>query len=91
MAELAPGEDDDRVLARALAERRVLVTFDKDFGELVFRRGRAASCGIILLRPRLQSPDYLARFLVSVLGRGATWQDHFTVAREGMLRSVPLP
>src|SRR2546428_4038205 len=51
MAELAPGDPDERVLARALAEGRVLVTFDKDFGELVFRRGRDASRGVILLRP----------------------------------------
>ncbi len=57
---------------------------------MVLGRGRAASCGIILLRPRLQSPDHLTRFTVSVLARGVTWHDHFTVAREGMLRSVPL-
>ena len=60
MAEVSPGDPDDKVLARALAERRVLVTFDKDFGEMVFRRGRTASCGVILLRPRLQSPEFLA-------------------------------
>jgi predicted nuclease of predicted toxin-antitoxin system len=30
----APGSSDEQVLARAQAENRVLVTFDKDFGEL---------------------------------------------------------
>ncbi len=90
MSELAPGSDDDAVLARALAERRVLATFDKDFGEMVFRRGRNGSCGIILLRPRLRSPEFLARFIVSVLSQPIGWEDHFTVAREGSLRTVPL-
>jgi predicted nuclease of predicted toxin-antitoxin system len=33
----SPGIADTEVLARAVAERRVLITFDKDFGELAFR------------------------------------------------------
>src|SRR2546423_636431 len=90
MSELAPGSDDDSVLARALGERRVLVTFDKDFGKMVFRRGMSGSCGIILLRPRLRSPDSLARFIVSVLSQPVNWEGHFTVAREGSLRTIPL-
>ena len=90
MAEVAPGEEDDLVLARALRERRVLVTFDKDFGELVFRRGRQASCGIVLLRPRLQSPAYLAQLFLNVLRRGLNLERHFTVARDQMLRIIPL-
>ena len=56
MAEISPGDSDDRVLAHRAWPASVLVTFDKDFGEMVFRLGRTASCGIILLRPRLQSP-----------------------------------
>ena len=46
VAESAAGLTDDQVLALANAEGRVLVTGDKDFGELVFRR-RAATHGII--------------------------------------------
>ena len=36
--EAAPGATDDELLALALAEQRILVTEDKDFGELVFVR-----------------------------------------------------
>ena len=50
--EIAAGADDDTVLAMSVAENRVLVTFDKDFGEIAFRQGRDATCGIILLRPQ---------------------------------------
>jgi len=46
-----------------------LVTFDKDFGEMAFRQGKTATAGVILLRPRLRSPDYLARFTATVLGQ----------------------
>ena len=39
---------DDQILARAYSERRVLVTLDKDFGELAVLRG-VPHCGIIRL------------------------------------------
>ena len=51
IVELSPGADDEAVLAASLAESRVLVTFDKDFGEMAFRQGNDATCGVILLRP----------------------------------------
>lgn len=38
------------MLARAVLGRRVLLTFDKDFGELAWRRGLPADCGIVLFR-----------------------------------------
>ena len=90
MSEIAPGTEDDSVLEMSVREQRVLVTFDKDFGELAFRRGKDASCGVILLRPRLRSPEYLARFLVNGLQQDVDWPGHFTVAREGSMRTVPL-
>ena len=89
--EMSPSADDDAVLAMSLAHGRVLVTFDKDFGEMAFRHGKAASCGIVLLRPTLRSADYLARFMVGVLGQAVTWEGNFSVAQEGKLRVVPLP
>lgn len=49
VAESAAGLTDDQVLALANAEERVLVTDDKDFGEIVFRR-RLTTHGIVLLR-----------------------------------------
>src|ERR1700728_2291672 len=70
---LSPGAGDDAVLAKSLADSRVLVTFDKDFGEMAFRQGKTATCGVVLLRPRLRSPEYLARFMVAVLGQTIIW------------------
>jgi predicted nuclease of predicted toxin-antitoxin system len=91
MVEMQPGADDEIVLALAKREDRVLITFDKDFGELVFHRGRGASPGVILLRPRLRSPEIITAFVVTVLSQPIDWPGHFTVAREGSLRVVPLP
>ena len=91
ISESSPGADDVTVLATALAERRVLVTFDKDFGEMAFHHGKAATCGIILLRPRVRSPDYVAQFLVAVLSQSVVWEGNFSVAQEGKLRVVSMP
>ncbi len=49
MAELAPAISDEQVLERANREQALLLTADKDFGELVYRQRRAAT-GIVLLR-----------------------------------------
>jgi hypothetical protein len=60
MVELQPGANDETVLSLAQQDNRVLITFDKDFGELVFHRGVSGSHGVILLRPRLPEKDHSA-------------------------------
>ena len=47
--EIARGTDDDTVLQMAAGQQRVLLTEDKDFGELVVRLKLPAH-GIVLLR-----------------------------------------
>ena len=49
VAEMEPGIPDDVVLDRANAETAMLVTEDKDFGELAFRQALVHH-GVILVR-----------------------------------------
>lgn len=91
IVEEQPGADDAAVLRLARQQERVLLTFDKDFGEYVFRQGRDGSQGIVLLRPRLRSPQVVTQFTLSVLSQPIEWIGHFIVAREGLIRVVPLP
>jgi predicted nuclease of predicted toxin-antitoxin system len=49
MAEEPPGTKDDAVLEAAVQDARVLVTEDKDFGELVYRQ-RLRHRGVVLIR-----------------------------------------
>jgi hypothetical protein len=72
-------------------KKRVLMTFDKDFGEMAFRHGKDASGGVILLRPRLREPDYVVRFTLTLLAQQVDWEGRFSVAQEGKLRVVLLP
>ena len=55
MAEIAPGISDDGVVERANQDRRLLLTEDKDFGELLFRKHQIAP-GIVLLRIFAERP-----------------------------------
>ena len=49
VAEMEPGIPDEVVLERANQANALLITADKDFGELVFRQ-RRLSQGVVLLR-----------------------------------------
>jgi predicted nuclease of predicted toxin-antitoxin system len=66
IAEDHPGAADLAVLALARVERRVLLTSDKDFAELVFRQ-RRVSFGLVLLRLRDWNAEQKAERLLEVL------------------------
>ena len=88
--DLASVRDPD-VLARAMADRRVLLTSDKDFGELVFRAGLPAESGVVLFRLYGLPVAERAQLVVDVLRQRIEWAGHFTVVRRDRLRTVPLP
>jgi len=86
VAEIMPQADDRDILALAAREKRILVTNDKDFGELVFRSGQAQH-GIVLLRLRDESPACRVRVIRNVMEHHADrLAGHFTVATESGVR-----
>ena len=87
----SPGSPDSRVVDRAASDRRILVTFDKDFGELAFRRGLFPPAGIVLFRIKAPSPAHVAQVAVAVLEGRNDWPGHFSVVEEGRVRMTPLP
>ena len=87
----SPGIDDRRVLARAVREARILLTQDKDFGELAFAAGLPADCGVILVRLPVMRPADFARFLMGTLNSRAEWEGHFSVIELDQIRVTTLP
>ncbi len=87
----SPGISDVEVLERAQRENRIVVTFDKDFGELAFRLKLPALSGIILFRISMRSSAYVARATVAALESRNDWADHFAVVEEHRIRLTPLP
>ena len=87
----AAGSPDRDVLRRGQLEDRIILTFDKDFGELAFRLGLEASAGVILFRVTLSSPHSAAAIAVAALATPRTWTGHFAVVEDDRVRIRPLP
>lgn len=87
MAEEGPKTADADVLLLASAEGRLLVTFDKDFGELAVRQRLPASSGVVLFRLKVVDPDRLVR----ILEAGYSWEGHFSVIADGLTKRRRLP
>jgi predicted nuclease of predicted toxin-antitoxin system len=68
-----------------------LITFDKDFGELAFRRGLFSPAGIVLFRIKAPSSAQVAQVAVAVLEGRSDWAGQFSVIEEGRVRMTPLP
>jgi predicted nuclease of predicted toxin-antitoxin system len=79
VAELAPGLTDEAVLALACDTDSVLLTADKDFGELVFAKGLPHE-GVVLARLHGIDPSAKAsRVVTAVAGEGENLRHAFTV------------
>lgn len=82
---------DREVLERAGAEGRVLVTFDRDFGALAFKRAVSAPAGIVLLRFVPVTPEEPATILLDLLSdSGLTFSGKFTVVDRERVRQRSL-
>ena len=86
----APGSSDQEVLARANSEGRVVITFDKGFGELAFHWGLPASSGVILFRTQA-SADRMTLMAIAALESRSDWAGYFAVVEDDRIRVTLLP
>ncbi len=82
----APGCSDKDVLAWAARDQRILLTFDKDFGELAKASVLPAGCGVVLFRIPMPRPDDAGREIASLVTARADWAGHFSVVEPGHVR-----
>ena len=82
----APGLADSEVLAWAAREQRILLTFDKDFGDLARRAGLRPDCGIVLFRMPVPAPGDIGARLFAIIASRSDWAGHFTVVEPGRVR-----
>jgi predicted nuclease of predicted toxin-antitoxin system len=87
VAESAVGLSDADVISLALRERRLLLTEDKDFGDLVFRRERTVP-GVVLMRIGPEKLELKTVRLAAAIERyGEELFGHYVVIEEGRFRS----
>lgn len=81
--EESPGIDDVSVLGRAVTEQRWLLTFDMDYGELIFRHAHAAPPALVLFRLSRYDVEEPATRLLTLLDRtDADVGGYFVIAND---------
>ncbi len=86
------GTLDSAILERAIREHRVLLTFDLDFGQLIFGRGLSAPPGVILVRlPPTTRHSEMARLLRAVLSIEQDWLGNIATITQRGTRVRPFP
>ncbi len=86
VAEMEPGISDESVLNLANQRDALLVTADKDFGEMVFRQLRI-SCGVVLIRLAGLLPETKGEIVASLMRKyGTESARSFTVITPNAIR-----
>src|SRR5688500_12389803 len=87
IAEVSPRADDDDVREKAVSDERILITEDKDFGQLVYASMRRTG-GVIFIRFPARARRNLAVAMLDVVRqRGERLIGNFTVVQPGRVRT----
>lgn len=91
IAEVAKGTSDEDVLQLAAEDKRVLITEDRDFGELIYARGRPTA-GVVLVRFPSRARHAKVRAVTEVVSRfNSRLAGAFTVVAPGQVRISSRP
>lgn len=92
IAEIAPGSNDRAVLALAGQEERILLTFDSDYGALIYKDLLSPPKGIVYFRFIPLTPAEPAAYLLRcLLEENIDFTGKFTVAERDYLRQRFFP
>ena len=85
-----PSADDADILSLALNDQRIVITNDKDFGELVFRSGKGHA-GVLLFRLEDETATNRVKMAgIAVERYGSQLTGCFTVVTERTIRIRPM-
>jgi predicted nuclease of predicted toxin-antitoxin system len=92
VTEVSAGAKDTVVLDRAAREDHILITFDRDYGELIYRRHLPPPRGVIYLRLVPETPEEAAVIILDLLEvPGLRLEGRYTVVERQRIRQRPLP
>jgi predicted nuclease of predicted toxin-antitoxin system len=86
----APGIADSEIVAWAAREERIVLTFDKDFGELAWRSGLPVASGVVLFRLPMPPAGEIGAVLAARIAERTDWGGHISVIEPGRVRMRPL-
>lgn len=86
-----PGITDTMVLDLAKDLSAIILTFDKDYGEIIFRNEYPAPPSVVFFRFKGYSASFAADFLLSLMDMGFFVLDgYFTIVEENNIRQRKL-
>jgi predicted nuclease of predicted toxin-antitoxin system len=62
-----PSITDEQVMQIAINENRTIITYDSDYGELIFKHGYKPKAGVIFIRTQPTDPLETARIITELL------------------------
>ena len=87
IADFSPGISDEQILLIAQEQDRIIITFDRDFGELLFKKKITFRIGIIYLKFVPSSILEPAIILNSIIQTGKyVFENYFTVIERDLIR-----
>lgn len=90
ITERCPGIADAVVMQIAHDEQRIIVTFDRDYGELVFRRKLPLPAGVLYLRFSPRFPREPGEYIGRIIASGIGLEGRFTTGYRDQVRQRPL-
>ena len=88
----SPGVADEDVLERAVREERILLTFDRDYGRLLYRQNAPVPEGLVYFRFVPSSLEEPAEYILALLERPVpSLPGMLTIAERDRVRQRPLP
>ena len=90
VTEDSPGASDEAVIQWARREERIVVTFDRDYGELVFHHRLPPPAGVLYMRFEPKSPKEPAAFVEQLKEDGVELEGRFTVVNRDGIRQRPI-
>jgi len=85
VSDVSPGLGDDEILDLARKDERIVITFDRDFGQLIFKQKRKTE-GLILLRFNPESPQQIAKRIQQTLATKIDMEGSVIVVKKDTLK-----
>ena len=91
VADEMPGASDRQVIEQVINSNRILLTFDRDYGELIFRHKARNVPGVVYFRFTPVAPDEAGMILLDILKeQGIALTGKFTVIERDNIRQRSL-
>jgi predicted nuclease of predicted toxin-antitoxin system len=87
IAEISPGIFDKEVLDKASKENLIILTFDRDYGELIFKYNLNNPPSVVYFRYKGTDPSFVGKLICNLIrNENLLLKNRFTVIEENDVR-----